>query len=168
MKKLLLLVIVISCLALCGCGGSNDDSGNGLNPEQQEYADVVYAFQTAVNDNDLDAALKLISGDVNYNKKSYNYKELRDRLQGFLEKTESRHLEILGIGVEVISKSDEEANVQADSLITYNYKGNESIKEILVFTVKKGNRSSTGIIGLKKYNPNDGSDVISAFPPVLE
>lgn len=169
MKKLLLLVIAISCLALCGCGGSNgiDHSGNGLNPDEQEFADIVYAFQKAVNFQNIDEAKNLILSEVIYNK-SYNYSLFVGRLENFLEKAEDIHFDISGIGVDFIYE-DKIAEVRAESQITYTYNNDRrTIEECFVFTINKEYQSNTGIQRFQKYNPNDGSDVISAFPPVLE
>lgn len=164
MKKFLLFIIAISCLCLCGCGGGGDSSGNGLNPEQQEYADIVYAFQAAVNQHDIEAAKKVILAEVVYNKDKNGYKEFKDRLTDFFEKASDIKFEISDIGVKYLPE-DDVADVQAESVITYTYKGEpKSINEILVFTIEKQYRSSKGIREFKKY----GSDEISAFPPVLE
>ena len=51
MKYIYILLLSISCLILTGCGGGGGgDNGVVLTPQQQEFADVVYAFATAVNE----------------------------------------------------------------------------------------------------------------------
>lgn len=171
MKKLLLLVIAISCLALCGCGGSNDDSGNGLTPEQQEYADVVYAFADAVSHSDEKDPKNLIqvTGKTYY--KSYNYKQFTDKLTDFCGKAENVEYTIPAGEIYVDTtkyQEDNVAEVSAYSNIAYTYKGNSyTIKEIHWFIVEKGKKSSAGIRAIRKYNPNDYSDEVPEFPPDL-
>ena len=68
MKYIYILLISISCLVLTGCGGGGGgDNGIVLTPQQQEFADVVYAFATAVNDKDKAKAMNLVSTDLVYN-----------------------------------------------------------------------------------------------------
>lgn len=168
MKKLLLLVIVISCLTLCGCGGSNDDSGNDLTPEEKEFAEIVYEFQSAINSNNknIEKAKKLLYGDGIYNNETYD--QFCTKLANFLNKAENIEFVIGDIGV-IPTNLDEQADVRAASLITYTYKGEKkTIDELLVFGVIKGISSKRGIKVFKKYNLRDDSDIISAFPPVLE
>lgn len=167
MKKLLLLLIAISCLALCGCGGSNDDSGNGLTPEEKEFAEIVYEFQAAINskDKNIDKAKNLLYADGVYNKETYD--QFCTKLAKFLNKAEDIRFVIGDIGV-IPTNLDEQADVRAASLITYTYKGEKkTIDELLVFSVIKGISSKRGIKEFKKYNPRDDSDIISAFPPDL-
>ena len=75
MKHIYILLISIFCLALTGCGGGGGgDNGIVLTPQQQEFADVVYAFATAVNDKDKERDKSFIMGDVIYNK-TYSYED---------------------------------------------------------------------------------------------
>ncbi len=165
MKYIYILLISISCLALTGCGGGGgSDNGITLTPQQQEFADVVYAFATAINDKDKERAKKLIMGDVVYNE-TYGYEDLRIRLENFIDNAENINFQINDIGVKLklLDTKDEIAEIRAKVTISYNT--DTVINEILEINVEKSG-SNKGITMFRKY-PDDDS-YISAFPPVLE
>ena len=160
MKYFYILLISIACLALTGCGGSSSsDNGITLTPQQQEFADVVYAFATAVNDKDKERAKKLIMADVVYNK-TYGYDEFKNRLENFIDSAENINFQVKDIGVAFLDTNLDSAEVRADVTIKYNT--NAEINEILEIYVEKSG-SLKGITLFQKYRSE-----VSAFPPVLE
>ena len=164
MKHIFLVILFLSCLTLVGCGGGGgSDNGIFLTPQQQEFADVVYAFAAAINDKNKEEAKSFIMADVIYNKNKTNgYKEFKDRLENFIDKAENINFQINDIGVELelLDSYDELAKIRADVTISYNT--DEVITERLEINVEKSG-SHKGITMFRKY-----SDDISAFPPVLE
>ena len=162
MKHIFFVILLLSCLALTGCGGSGGgDNGIVLNPQQQEFADVVYAFATAVNDKDKTRATNLLMSQVIYNK-TYGHEEFKNRLENFIDKAENINFQIndIGVSIKLSGSNDELAEIRADVTITYN--SDKIIKETLEIDVEKSG-SHKGITMFRKY-----SDDISAFPPVLE
>lgn len=164
MKYLYILIISIACLTLTGCGGggSGGDNGITLTPHQQEFADVIYAFATAINNKDKNTAESLIMADVVYNKNKTNgYKEFKDRLENFIDNAENINFQINDIGVELklLDTNDEIAEIRAKVTISYNT--DAVIDEMLEINVEKSS-SFKGISMFRKF-----SDDISAFPPVL-
>ncbi len=165
MKYLYILIISISCFLLTGCGGGGGgDNGIVLTPQQQEFADVVYAFATAVNDKDKTRATKLLMSQVIYNK-NYGHEEFKNRLENFIDKAENINFQIndIGVFIKLSDSNDELAEIRADVTISYN--SDKIIKETLEINVEKSG-SNKGITLFQKY-PEDNS-YISAFPPVLE
>ncbi len=165
MKYIYILLISISCLTLTGCGGGGGgDNGIVLTPQQQEFADVVYAFATAVNDKDKERAKSFIMGDVIYNK-TYGYEDFRIRLENFIDNAENINFQIndIGVSIKTLDTSDELAEVRANVTISYNT--NAVINEILEINIEKSGtgQHNKGFTMFRKY-----SDEISAFPPVLE
>lgn len=167
MKYIYILLILIACLTLttgCGGGGGGGDDGVTLTPQQQEFADVVYAFATAVNDKDKTRATKLLMSQVIYNK-NYGHKEFKNRLENFIDKAENINFQIndIGVFIKLSDSNDELAEIRADVTISYNT--NKVIKEMLEINVEKSG-SNKGITLFQKY-PEDNS-YISAFPPIIE
>ena len=165
MKYIYILLISISCLVLTGCGGGGGgDNGIVLTPQQQEFADVVYAFAAAVNDKDKTRATNMLMSQVVYNK-TYGHDEFRVRLENFIDKAENINFQIndIGVSIKLSDSNDELAEIRADVTIRYNT--NAVINEILEINVEKSG-TNKGFTKFQKY-PNDGND-ISAFPPVLE
>ncbi len=162
MKYIYILLISISCLVLTGCGGGGGgDNAIVLNPQQQEFADVVHAFATAVNEKDKAKAMNLVSTDLIYNNQ-YDYKEFENRLYDFLDKVDDVNFQINGIGVRFLDE-DKEAEIRADVVISYKRNNTDnSIPETLEIYVKKYG-SICGINLFQKYHNES-----SAFPPVLE
>ena len=158
MKHIFFVILLLSCLALTGCGGSGGgDNGIVLNPQQQEFADVVYAFATAVNEKDREKAKSLVSTDVEIESPNFLQK-----LEDFLDNVEEVNFQINGLGVRFIEE-DIEAEIRADAVITYKWNNNENtIPETLEIHVKKYG-SICGIKLFQKYR-----NELSAFPPVLE
>ena len=78
MKHIFFVILFLSCLVLTGCGGGGGGGDNGitLTPQQQEFADVVYAFATAVNDKDKTRATNMLMSQVVYNK-TYRHGEFK-------------------------------------------------------------------------------------------
>jgi hypothetical protein len=168
MKYFYILLISIACLTLTGCGGGGGgDNGIVLTPQQQEFADVVHAFATAVNEKDKKRAMDLVMSTLSYNQ-TYGYKEFKDRLENFIDKAENINFQIneIGVSLKLSDLNDELAEIRANVTISYNT--DAVIKEILEINVEKSGTSSNnkGITLFQKY-PDDGS-YISAFPPVLE
>ena len=167
MKFIYILLISISCLTLVGCGGGGGgDNGIVLTPQQQEFADVVYAFAAAINDKNKEEAKSFIMADVIYNKNKTNgYKEFKDRLENFIDKAENINFQIDNIGVELelLDSYDELARIRAN--VTINYNTDKVITEMLEINIEKSGtgENNKGITLFRKY-----SDDISAFPPVLE
>ena len=96
-------------MALTGCGGGGGgDNGIVLTPQQQEFADVVYAFATAVNSKDKVRAKNLVSSDVEVSSPDF-----LKNLENFLDKVESVNFSINNIGVRFI-KDEEEAEILVD------------------------------------------------------
>ena len=159
MKYIYILLISIACLTLLGCGGGGGGGDNGvtLTPQQQEFADVVYAFATAVNEKDKTKAMKLVMADVIYNN-SLGHDDFKTRLENFIDKANNPSFTINDIGVSFL-EADQLAEIRAD--VTINYNGSESISELLEIHVEKSG-SNKGIKRFQKYK-NDNS----AFPPVL-
>ena len=165
MKYFYILLISIACLTLTGCGGGGGgDNGITLTPQQQEFADVVYAFATAVNDKDKERAKSFIMGDVIYNK-TYSYEDFRVRLENFIDNAENINFQInnIGVSLKLTDSNDELAEIRAD--VTIRYDTDKYITEMLEINVEKSG-SNKGITVFQKY-PDDDS-YISAFPPVLE
>lgn len=165
MKYFYILLISIACFALTGCGGGGGgDNGVTLTPQQQEFADVIYAFATAINNKDKDTAKSFIMADVVYNKTN-GYKEFKDRLENFIDNAENINFQINDIGVELelLDSYDELAKIRAN--VSFSYNNNAATNEILEINVEKSGtgENNKGIILFRKYS-ND----ISAFPPVLE
>lgn len=161
MKYLYVLLISIACLTLTGCGGGGGggDDGVSLTPQQQEFADVVYAFATAVNNKDKDKAKKFIMADVVYNK-TYGYDEFKNRLESFIDKAENINFQVNDIGVSFLDTDQDSAEIRADVTIKYNT--DSEIKEILEIYVEKSG-SLKGITLFQKYKSE-----VSAFPPIIE
>ena len=160
MKYFYILLISIACLTLTGCGGGGGgDDGIVLTPQQQEFADVIYAFATAVNDKDKDKANGFIMADVVYNK-TYGYGEFKNRLENFIDNAENINFQINDIGVSFLDANQDSAEIRAD--VTIGYNTNASINEILEIYVEKSG-SLKGITLFQKYG-----NELSAFPPVLE
>ena len=158
MKHIFFVILLLSCFALNGCGGGGGgDNIIVLTPQQQEFADVVYAFATAVNDKDKVRAKNLVSSDVeNYSPGFLN------NLEDFLDNVEEVNFQINGLGVRFMEE-DIEAEIRADAVITYKWNNNENtIPETLEIHVKKYG-SICGIKLFQKYR-----NELSAFPPVLE
>ena len=162
MKFFYILLISIACLTLTGCGGSGGgDNGIILSPQQQEFADIVYAFATAVNSKDKVRAMDLVSTDMLYNTQ-YDYSYFKSRLDDFLDNAEEVNFQINGLGVSFI-KEDEEAEIRANITFSYKIVGVENtLSETVEIYVKKYG-SLKGISLFQKYR-----NEISAFPPVLE
>ena len=158
MKHIFFVILFLSCLALTGCGGGGGgDNGIVLNPQQQEFADVVYAFATAVNEKDIEKAKSLVSTDVEIESPNFLQK-----LEDFLDNVDEVNFQINGLGVSFIEE-DIEAEIRADAVITYKWNNNENtIPETLEIHVKKYG-SICGIKLFQKYR-----NELSAFPPVLE
>ena len=162
MKYIYILLISISCLVLTGCGGGGGgDNGIVLTPQQQEFADVVYAFATAVNDKDKARATNMLMSQVVYNK-TYGHEEFKNRLENFIDKAENINFQIndIGVSIKLSDSNDELAEIRADVTISYNT--DKIIKETLEIDVEKSG-SHKGITMFRKF-----SNEISAFPPVLE
>lgn len=160
MKYFYLLLISIACLALIGCGGGGGgDNGITLTPQQQEFADVVYAFATAVNSKDKVRAKNLVSSDVEVSSPDF-----LKNLENFLDKVESVNFSINNIGVRFI-KDEEEAEILVDALISYRYNNEDCTipDRNLEIHVERYNNSILGIKSFQKYR-----NEVSAFPPVLE
>ena len=149
-------------MALTGCGGGGGgDTGIILTPQQQEFADVVYAFATAVSNKDKASAMSLVSSDLIYNNQ-YDYTEFESRLNDFLDNVDTVNFQINGLGVSFLDE-DIEAEIRASAVITYNKNNTEkTIPETLEIYVKKYG-SKCGIKLFQKYH-----NEASAFPPVLE
>ncbi len=165
MKYFYILLISIACLTLTGCGGGGGgDNGITLTPQQQEFADVVYAFATAVNDKDKERAMGLIMSTLSYNK-TYSHEDFRIRLENFIDNAENINFQInnIGVSLKLTDSNDELAEIRADVTISYNT--DKFITEMLEINVEKTG-SNKGITVFQKY-PDDDS-YISAFPPVLE
>ena len=164
MKYIYILLLSISCLVLAGCGGGGGgDNGIILSPQQQEFADVVYAFAAAVNEKDKERAMGLVMSTLSYNQ-TYGYNDFKNRLENFIDKAENIDFKINDIGVSLTLSdlNDELAEIRASVSISYNT--NEVINEILEINVEKsGTGSNKGITLFQKY-----SNEASAFPPVLE
>ena len=165
MKHLFFVILFLSCLALTGCGGGGGGGDNGitLTPQQQEFADVVYAFAAAVNEKDKERAMGLVMSTLSYNQ-TYGYNDFKNRLENFIDKAENIDFKINDIGVSLTLSdlNDELAEIRASVSISYNT--NEVINEILEINVEKsGTGSNKGITLFQKY-----SNEASAFPPVLE
>ena len=164
MKHLFFVILFLSCLALAGCGGGGGgDNGITLTPQQQEFADVVYAFAAAVNEKDKERAMGLVMSTLSYNQ-TYGYNDFKNRLENFIDKAENIDFKINDIGVSLTLSdlNDELAEIRASVSISYNT--NEVINEILEINVEKsGTGSNKGITLFQKY-----SNEASAFPPVLE
>jgi hypothetical protein len=161
MKYIYILLISIACLTLLGCGGGGGgDNGITLTPQQQEFADVVYAFATAVNNKDKTRATALLMSQVVYNK-TYGYDEFKNRLENFIDNAENINFQINDIGVllKLTDSNDELAEIRAKVTISYNT--DSIIDETLEIDVEKSG-SHKGITMFRKY-----SDDVSAFPPVL-
>ena len=166
MKLIFLVILFLSCLTLTGCGGSGgSDDGVTLTPQQQEFADVVYAFAAAVNEKKVEEAMGLIMSSVTYNK-TYGHTEFRNRLENFINKAENINFQIndIGVSLKLSDVNDELAEIRAKVSISYNT--NSVINEILEINVEKSGTHNKGITMFRKY-PDDNS-YISAFPPVLE
>ena len=162
MKYIYILLLSISCLTLLGCGGGGGgDNIIVLTPQQQEFADVVYAFATAVNEKDKERAMGLVMSTLSYNK-TYGHEDFRIRLENFIDNAENINFQInsIGVSIQLSDSNDELAEIRADVTISYNT--NNVINEILEINVEKSG-SNKGITLFRKYS-ND----ISAFPPVLE
>ena len=165
MKYIYILIISIACLTLTGCGGGGGgDNGITLTPQQQEFADVVYAFATSINEKDKEKAKSFIMADIVYNK-TYGYEDFRIRLENFIDNAENINFRIndIGVYIKTLDTSDELAEIRANVTVTYNT--DAIINEILEINIEKSGTSShnKGITLFRKY-----SDEISAFPPVLE
>ena len=166
MKFFYILLISIACLTLTGCGGGGGgDNGIVLTPQQQEFADVVYAFATAVNDKDKTRATNMLMSQLVYNK-TYGHDDFRIRLENFIDNAENINFQIndIGVSIKLSNSNDEIAEIRANVSISYNT--NEIINEILEINVEKSGSHNKGITLFQKY-PDDNS-YISAFPPVLE
>ncbi len=144
-------------MALIGCGGGGD-SGIVLTPQQQEFADVVYAFASAVNNKNKEGAKGLVMSDLVYNK-SYGFDEFRDRLENFIDNAEDINFQINDIGVSFLDTNQDSAEIRANATISYN---DVVFNEILEIYVEKSG-SKKGISLFQKYRSE-----VSAFPPVLE
>ena len=162
MKYFYILLISIACLTLTGCGGGGGgDNGIVLTPQQQEFADVVYAFAAAVNNKDKTSAMSLVSTDIIYNNQC-DYAEFESRLSDFLDNVDNVNFQINGLGVRFLDE-DIDAEIRADAVISYNKNNTEkTIPETLEIYVKKYG-SKCGIRLFQKYH-----NEASAFPPVLE
>ena len=143
---------------LTGCGGGGGgDNGIVLTPQQQEFADVVYAFATAVNEKDKERAKNLVSTDVEIESPDFLQK-----LDNFLDNVESVNFQINDIGVRFLEEGIK-AEILADIVISYTANNTEkTISETVEINVKKYG-SLKGITLFQKYR-----NQTSAFPPVLE
>ena len=161
MKYFYILLISIACITLTGCGGGGGGGDNGivLTPQQQEFADVIYAFAAAVNEKDKVRAKNLVSTDVEISSPNF-----LNKLDVFLDNVESVNFSINNIGVRFI-RDEEEAEILVDALISYKYNNEDCIipDRTLEIHVEKYNNSFLGIKSFQKYR-----NEASAFPPVLE
>ncbi len=163
MKYIYILLISIACLTLLGCGGGGGGGDNGvtLTPQQQEFADAVYSFATAVNNKNKADAINIVLPELVYNK-TLEYSEFKTKLDAFIDKVTTVNFQINEVGVIFLDANEDLAEVRADVTITYNT--SNVIQEILELNVEKYG-SKFGIKKFQKY-PDDGND-ITAFPPTL-
>ncbi len=163
MNRIFIVIFAIFLsLSLTGCGGSSDDGGSGLSPQQQEYADVLYTFAAYVNNKDTKVIDAMIDGGLIYNG-NLGYEAFKNRLESFLECAENIRFNVNDIGVKIVDDVEKIGLVGANVTYDYLYKGESFNKsENLELEVRKyGSKwAITNFHGSR-------SDMIAEFPPIL-
>lgn len=160
-KFFVVIFAVFLSLNLVGCGGSSDDGGSGLSPQQQEYADVLYTFAAYINNQDTKVTDVMIDSGLIYNGNP-DHDAFKDRLVNFLECAENVKFNVNDIGVTIVDDVEKIGYVSANVTYDYQYRG-ESF-----------NKSENLELKVRKYSSNwaitmfHGSrSELAEFPPIL-
>lgn len=160
-KFFVVIFAVFLSLSLVGCGGSSDDGGSGLSPQQQEYADVLYTFAAYINNQDTKVTDVMIDSGLIYNG-NLDHKAFKDRLVNFLECAENIKFNVNDIGVTIVDDVEKIGLVSANVTYDYQYKGESFNKcENLELEVRK--YSSNWAI--TKFHGSRSE--LAEFPPIL-